>query len=65
MLERLASACFRHRWRVVALWSVALVAVFALSSSLGGAFSESGRLEGTDSQRPYDLLNDEAPRAIG
>ena len=52
MLERLASACFRHRWRVVALWSVALVAVFALSSSLGGAFSESGRLEGTDSQRP-------------
>ena len=29
VLERLASACFRHRWRVVALWSVALVAVFA------------------------------------
>ena len=65
MLERLASACFRHRWRVVALWAVALVGVFALSGSLGGAFSDSGRLEGTDSQRAYDLLGDEMPERSG
>ena len=65
MLERLASACFRHRWRVVALWAVALVGLFALSGSLGGAFSDSGRLEGTDSQRAYDLLGDEMPERSG
>ncbi len=33
VLERLASACFRHRWRVVGLWVVALVGLFAISSS--------------------------------
>jgi RND superfamily putative drug exporter len=65
MLERLASACFRHRWRVVALWAVGLVGLLALSSTLGGAFSESGRLEGTDSQRAYDLLGDEMPDRSG
>ena len=65
MLERLASACFRHRWRVVALWAVGLVGLFALSGSLGGAFSDSGRLEGTDSQRAYDLLGDEMPERSG
>ena len=32
MLERLASACFRHRWRVVALWAVGLVAIFLIVS---------------------------------
>ena len=65
MLERLASACFRHRWRVVALWAVGLVGLFALSGALGGAFSDSGRLEGTDSQRAYDLLGDEMPERSG
>ncbi len=65
MLERLASACFRHRWRVVALWAVGLAGLFALSGSLGGAFSDSGRLEGTDSQRAYDLLGDEMPERSG
>jgi RND superfamily putative drug exporter len=61
MLERLASACFRHRWRVLALWVVALVGLFALEGAFGGAFADGGRLPGTDSQKAYDLARQEMP----
>jgi RND superfamily putative drug exporter len=62
MLERLASSCFRHPWRVVALWVVALVGVMAASSALAGEFSDDGRLAGTDSQAAYDLYFREFPQ---
>ena len=61
MFERLASACFRHRWRVLALWVVALVGLFALKGAFGGAFADGGRLPGTDSQKAYDLARQEMP----
>ena len=61
MLERLASACFRHRWRVIALWLVALVGLFAARGALGGPFADGGRLPGTDSQKAYDLARAEMP----
>ncbi len=61
VLERLASACFRHRWRVLALWVVAVVGLFALKGALGGAFADGGRLPGTDSQKAYDLAREELP----
>ena len=61
MLERLASACFRHRWRVIALWVVALVGLFAAKGAFGGAFADGGRLPGTDSQKAYDLAHAEMP----
>jgi hypothetical protein len=51
VLERLASACFRHRWRVIALWVVALVGLFAAKGAFGGPFADGGRLPGTDSQK--------------
>ena len=35
MLERLASVCFRHRWRVIALWGVGLVALLTASGAVG------------------------------
>ncbi|HET9600466.1 MAG TPA: MMPL family transporter [Acidimicrobiales bacterium] len=65
MLERLASACFRHRWRVIALWGVGLVALLTASGAVGGAFADGGRLPGTDSQRAYDLVSDEMPDRSG
>ena len=61
MLERLASACFRHRWRVIALWLVALVGLFAAKGAFGGSFADGGRLPGTDSQKAYDLARAEMP----
>ncbi len=61
MLERLASACFRHRWGVLALWAVGLVALIAVSGSLAGESSDEGRLDGTDSQAAYDLMERELP----
>ena len=61
MLERLASACFRHRWRVIALWMVALVGLFAAKGAFGGSFADGGRLPGTDSQKAYDLAREEMP----
>jgi RND superfamily putative drug exporter len=61
MLERLAYTCVRRRRRVVALWLAVLVGLIALSSSLAGEFSDSGRLEGTDSQAAYDLYFRELP----
>ena len=65
MLERLASVCFRHRWRVIALWGVGLVALLTASGTVGGAFADGGRLPGTDSQRAYDLMSDEMPDRSG
>jgi RND superfamily putative drug exporter len=61
VLERLASACFRHRWRVIALWVVALVGLFAVKGAFGGDFADGGRLPGTDSQKAYDLARKEMP----
>jgi putative drug exporter of the RND superfamily len=61
MLERLASACFHHRWRVLALWLAGLVALVVVSGSLAGEYSDEGRLDGTDSQAAYDLLERELP----
>jgi RND superfamily putative drug exporter len=61
VLERLASACFRHRWKTIALWVVALIGLFALRGAVGGAFADGGRLPGTDSQKAYDLARKELP----
>ena len=65
MLQRLASACFRHRWRTIGLWAAALVGLFIVSGSLAGKFADGGRLPGTDSQRAYDLLGAEMPGLSG
>jgi putative drug exporter of the RND superfamily len=61
VLEGLASASYRHRWRVVSLWFVGLVAIIVASSSLAGKFSSGSRLDGTDSQAAYDLVAQNEP----
>jgi putative drug exporter of the RND superfamily len=61
VLERLASASYRHRWRVLSLWFVGLVAIIAVSGSLAGKYASGSRLDGTDSQAAYDLISDNEP----
>jgi putative drug exporter of the RND superfamily len=67
MLERLASFCFRKRRYVVAVWILALPAMFALSSAIGGEFSQKqgGDLKGVDSERAYELIAKAFPESVG
>jgi RND superfamily putative drug exporter len=61
VLERLASASYRHRWRVLSLWFIGVVAIIAASGSLAGKYSSGSRLNGTDSQADYDLVTRNDP----
>ncbi len=61
MIVRLALLSFRHKWRTLAVWILALVAVIALSGQFGGEFSNGGRLTGTDSDKAYRLLEKQMP----
>src|SRR4051794_41817520 len=56
MLQRLARFSYRRRRWVLGGWIVLLIATFALSSSLNGAFKTEFRLPGTESQQAFDLL---------
>jgi len=65
VLQRLAHACYRHRWRVVLLWLAALVAVNIIGSQIGSNYSQSFSLPGTESQRAVDLLQARFPAKAG
>src|SRR6516165_8009024 len=47
---------YRRRRYVLVGWIVLLIATFAVSSSVGGAFKTQFRLPGTESQSAFDLL---------
>jgi putative drug exporter of the RND superfamily len=61
----LARWCFEHRWRVVTLWLLALVAVTAISVTTGTRFNTDLSLPGTDSQAAERLLTASYPAASG
>jgi putative drug exporter of the RND superfamily len=56
MLQRLARTMYRRRRYVLLGWIVLLIATFALSSGIGGAFKTEFKLPGTESQAAFDLL---------
>jgi RND superfamily putative drug exporter len=58
MLQALARACYRRRWRVLATWVVLLVGLFALNSAFGGKFLDEFDLPGSESQEALDLLEE-------
>jgi putative drug exporter of the RND superfamily len=64
-LYRLGRASARHPFRVLGLWIVAAIAVMALQSSAGGAFDNSERVPGVESQHAADVLNDRFPSQGG
>ena len=65
MLSSVARSCFRHKWRTIATWLLALVAISALGSSFAGDWASEGRLPGTDSQAAQDILAREFPARSG
>jgi RND superfamily putative drug exporter len=56
MLQRLSRTMYRRRRWVLGGWIVLLIATFALSSALNGAFKTEFKLPGTESQAAFDLL---------
>jgi putative drug exporter of the RND superfamily len=65
LLSRLARFCFEHRWRVVAVWLLALVSLLAISSATGTKFNSDFTLPGTDSQAAVTLLTKNFPAVSG
>ena len=55
-LGRLAAWCFDHRGRAVALWLVALVAIFASAGALGSNFNTSAEVPGSGSAAGFAVL---------
>src|SRR5438477_4160656 len=62
MLARLATICYRRRWRVLVAWIVALVGISVLSQTVGGDLLKSFSLPGTESQRAFDVLKKDFAR---
>jgi putative drug exporter of the RND superfamily len=65
MLRNLALWCYRRRRTVLATWLLVLVGCVFLSKSVGGAYSQSLRLPGTESQKAADLLDADFPSRAG
>jgi RND superfamily putative drug exporter len=65
MLERLARWCYRHRWRTVVLWILALVASMSLWIGAGGEYTSDFSLPGTETQEAVDLLEEKFPARSG
>ena len=65
MLERVARAAYRHRWRTLVIWIVALVAAIFAGKSLGGDYARDFSLPGAESQKAFDLLHDRFPQVSG
>jgi RND superfamily putative drug exporter len=64
-LSRLAHACAAHGWRTIAVWLVAIVAVFGAAQTLGGPLVDQFSLPGSDTQRATDLLQSRFPARSG
>ena len=62
---RLATWCFRHRWMTVSAWIVALVALVAVHSAAGSAYTDNFKLPHTGSFDAIRLLQRSTPRASG
>jgi RND superfamily putative drug exporter len=65
MLERLARWCYRHRWRTVFVWIVALFGSITLMNVAGGAYTSDFSLPGSETQEALDLLEEEFPARSG
>ncbi len=64
-MRTLARQCYTHRRIVVLGWVVALIAVTAIHSAAGSAYSDNFRLSGTQSFDAVNLLERNAPKASG
>jgi RND superfamily putative drug exporter len=65
MIEQLAAASVRHRSRTIVIWIAALVGVIVLGGMVTSSADINDRLDGTDSQRAYDLAAAHMPSVSG
>jgi putative drug exporter of the RND superfamily len=65
MLRSLALWCYRRRRTVLVTWLLVLVAFVGVSKTVGGRYSQSLRLPGTESQKAADLLDADFPSRAG
>ena len=65
MLERLARWCYRHRWRVLIFWIVALVGVSVISQRFGEDLDTDFTLPDSEAQRVFELLEERFPSFAG
>lgn len=54
MVERLARWCYRHRYRTVFVWIVALVGSITPMNVAGGAYTSDFSLPGSETQEAPD-----------
>ncbi|MGH3786967.1 MAG: MMPL family transporter [Pseudonocardiaceae bacterium] len=64
-MTRLAQACCRYRWQVIAGWLVALVLLAGLASAVGADYRADLDLQGSDSAQARALLEGNFPAAAG
>jgi RND superfamily putative drug exporter len=65
MLERLAHWTYKHRWKTLITWIMALVAFLYMGSALKGPYGKSFTLPGTESQQVQDILKSRIPSRAG
>jgi uncharacterized membrane protein YdfJ with MMPL/SSD domain len=64
-LYRLGGWAFTHRKRMLGIWALVLVAVFAASAAFSGETNDSFEVPGTESQEAQELLETKYPEASG
>jgi RND superfamily putative drug exporter len=64
-MAQLARWCFRHRYSVIGIWLVALIAVGAVVGAVGTAYSDNFNLPGTESTKALELLQSASPKQAG
>jgi uncharacterized membrane protein YdfJ with MMPL/SSD domain len=64
-LWRVGGWCFRHRWRVIGAWGLAIVALASLALAFKQPLSTNVTIPGTEAQQALDLLNQQFPGAGG
>lgn len=64
-LYRLGRWVFRHPWRVVGSWILAVGVILGLGIGLGGKLQESFAIPGTESQQAIDTLAEVFPQTAG
>ena len=65
MIDKLASASVRHRYRTLIVWLAALIGVVVLGGMVTSTADINDRLDGSDSQRAYDLAAAHMPSVTG
>ncbi|WP_104137130.1 MMPL family transporter [Arthrobacter sp. ZGTC131] len=65
LLYRLGKFSYRHRWLVLSLWLVVLMAVGGSAAAFHGTMSNNFQIPGTETQQMADKLKKELPSASG